>query len=107
MFFGAPLARRQEAGAAEVFIGAQRGRACVLPVPDGLLLSLEEKGLQSFMVTLEQLDSNMPTDTGPEDRPSEFSLLFWNRKQQNSEAERSSGCRSGGGRSLSGRGCGS
>lgn len=75
MFFGAPLARRQEAGAAEVFIGAQRGRACVLPVPDGLLLSLEEKGLQSFMVTLEQLDSNMPTDTGPEDRPSEFSLL--------------------------------
>lgn len=87
-----------------MFISAQRGRACVLPIPDGLLLSLEEKGRQSFMIILEQLDSNMPSDTGPEDRPSVSSLLSGiesNRTQkQRGEQWLQKWC-------LSGRGCGS
>ena len=101
MFFGASFARRQEAGTAEVFISAQRGRAYVLPTLDGLLLSLEEKWLQSLVIILEQLDSNMPSDTGPEDRPSVFSLCLVLEAIELRSREESSGCKSGGVGSLS------
>lgn len=81
-----------------------KGVERVLPIPNGLLLSLEEKGRQSFMIILEQLDSNMPSDTGPEDRPSVSSLLSGiesNRTQkQRGEQWLQKWC-------LSGRGCGS